>query len=308
METRFLADSELLGVFDEHIHTRPVEPQTARRHRYCLGVFLDFLHKRGRTGGLGSLRAADVVDFAIAYGADHNVDCRRHMHTTLRRFLPFAHRQQWIGQDLSAAVPKIRLYRLSGAPRPIDDGAVESLMLSLDRDTESGCRDAAIVQLLHIYGVRAIQVRRLCLTDIDWRHDTIHFPAAKNGLMISSPLLPEAGNAICDYLQRFRGTPGRLRELFLTATTPPRPLADSSISGCIRRRIQAAGIKLDAGVKAGTHAFRYACATRMLKAGCTIKVVADALGHRDLNSVQIYNKMDVTSLRTLALPWPGVTP
>ncbi len=308
METRQLSLGERLAAYTKHISSGTVEPQTVSRHVFCLGLFLDFIHRQKGAVGLGSLCATEVVDFCLAYGADHKVDCRRHLHTTLRRFLAFAHGQQWIGQDLSAAVPVIRLYRFSRAPRPISSAAIEALLRSLDRDSEIGCRDIAIVQLLRIYGVRGVQLRRLCLTDLDWREDTIHFPVAKNGAKISAPLLPEAGNAILDYLRRFRAGRGRYRELFLTATDPPRPLAESSLSASLRKCIQDAGIRLDAGVKAGTHAFRYACATRMLQAGCTVKVVADALGHRNLNSVQIYNKLDLNSLRAVALAWPEATP
>lgn len=308
MEIRLLSRRELLERYAKHIGARPVEPPTLRRHCFCLGLLLDFVYRQKGVEDLGSLHAAEVVDFCIAYGADHNVDSRRHLHTTLRRFLAFAHGQNLIGADLSAAVPSIRVYRLSAAPRPIGAAAVDALLRSLARDTENSCRDAAIIQLLHIYGVRAVQVRRLCLADIDWREDTIRFPVAKNGAAICAPLLPEAGNAILEYLQRFRVGRSGCRELFLTVTRPPRPLAGSTVSACIHRRIRDAGIRLDAGVKAGTHAFRYACATRMFKAGCTAKTVADALGHRTLDSVQTYNKLDVDSLRAVTLAWPEATP
>jgi integrase len=250
----------------------------------------------------------DVTDFCLAYGRNRNVDCRRHMHTTLRGFLRFAWRGGWLSRDLSAAVPGVRVYRLSGLPRPIGEEAVTALLQSLDRSRESGCRDAAIVQLLYIYGVRAVQVSRLCLGDIDWRQDVIRFPPAKGGRPISVPLLPEAGNAVAEYLRRFRRRHSGRREVFLSTVLPVRPLAAGTVCACISRRIQEAGIRLDPGVKAGSHAFRYACATRMLKAGFTAKVVADTLGHRDLNSVQIYNKLDTEALRAIALPWPGGVP
>ncbi len=39
-------------------------------------------------------------------------------------------------------------------------------------------------QLLRIYGVRAVQLRRIRLSDIDWYNNSIDFPAAKNGLPV----------------------------------------------------------------------------------------------------------------------------
>ncbi len=77
------------------------------------------------------------------------------------------------------------------------------------------------------------------------------------------------------------------------------------VKTAVCRRLDCAGIALGQGVKKGTHCFRYACATRMLKARSSLKTVADALGHRKLDSVQFYNKLDVDALREIALPWPG---
>lgn len=222
----------------------------------------------------------------------------------LRRFLRFAYQQQLIPKDLTAAVPSIRIYRFSRAPRPISEQAIEELLDSINCGDEAGCRDFAIIQLLHIYGVRAVQLRNLTVADIDWNTDSIGFPAAKGGHAVTVPMLPEAGNALSDYITGFRNSHSGHRELFLTAIPPCKPLAASTISCCIRRRIQIAGINLETGVKPGSHAFRYACATRMLEADYSLKVLADTLGHRQFDSAQIYNKLDIRALRSLALPWP----
>jgi site-specific recombinase XerC len=36
-----------------------------------------------------------------------------------------------------------------------------------------------------------------------------------------------------------------------------------------------------------------------------MKTVADVLGHSDLETTAIYAKLDVATLATVALPWPG---
>jgi site-specific recombinase XerD len=296
--------ADLLAAYAQHVRARHVQPEWVKRHQFYLEIFLDYLESHGGFQRLCSFNAADVADFTITYARTHGIDSRRHLHTTLRGFLRFAHQQRWLAQDLTAAVPSIKTYRLSRAPRPISESAIEALLAAIDCASEAGCRDFAIIQLLRIYGIRAVQLRRLTLADIHWHADTIRFPVAKGGQPISVPLLPEAGNALADYLRRFRHSHRGCQELFLTATAPPRPLAAATISGCIHRRIKTAGIRLDPGVTSGAHAFRYACATRMLKANCSLKVIADALGHRHFDSVQIYNKLDTDALRSLALPWP----
>ena len=54
----------------------------------------------------------------------------------------------------------------------------------------------------------------------------------------------------------------------------------------------------------GSQALRHAWATRMLSAGRPLKVIADLLGHRQINTTSIYAKVDLGQLRQMALPWP----
>ena len=306
MKTPLAIRADILSAYEQHVQARYVQPKTIERHIFCLKIFLDDLEADGKRNQFQSLSPTDIIEFTTKYAQKRGVDCRRHMHTMLRCFLNFAWQHQWINHDLSAAVPSIKIYRLSRAPQPIKEHTIKEILRSIDRTQEAGCRDFTIIQLLHIYGVRAIQLHDLTVADIDWENDAIRFPAAKFGHPITSPLLPEAGNAILDYLSNFRCYYPNQKQLFLTAVAPYKPLTAASICGAIRRRILNAKVTLDPGVKYGTHAFRYACATRMLKDNCSLKVLADALGHRHFDSVQIYNKLDTEALRSIALPWPEV--
>jgi site-specific recombinase XerC len=51
---------------------------------------------------------------------------------------------------------------------------------------------------------------------------------------------------------------------------------------------------------------RHAFATRMLRQGHPLKVIADLLGHRALASVAIYAKVDLPHLAQVAADWPEV--
>jgi integrase/recombinase XerD len=43
----------------------------------------------------------------------------------------------------------------------------------------------------------------------------------------------------------------------------------------------------------------------MLRARCSLEEIAQVLRHRQLESTALYARVDVVSLRALALPWPG---
>lgn len=63
-----------------------------------------------------------------------------------------------------------------------------------------------------------------------------------------------------------------------------------------------------AGVQAptsGAHQFRHALATQMLRRGASLREIGDGLRHRRIQTTTIYAKVDLDTLRTLALPWPG---
>ena len=61
---------------------------------------------------------------------------------------------------------------------------------------------------------------------------------------------------------------------------------------------------LDPSVK-GTHLLRHSLATQMLKDGASLAEIGQILRHRQQQTTTIYVKVDLASLRTLALPWPG---
>jgi site-specific recombinase XerD len=58
----------------------------------------------------------------------------------------------------------------------------------------------------------------------------------------------------------------------------------------------------------GTHVLRHTAATRMLRAGVSMKEIADVLGHRSIDTTTIYTKVDLDALAAVALPWIEVQP
>lgn len=88
--------------------------------------------------------------------------------TALRSFLHYARYLGQIGCDLAAAVPTVANWSMPSIPRAIPEDAVRQLLASINRRTATGCRDYAILLLLARLGLRAVEVVRLQLEDIDW--------------------------------------------------------------------------------------------------------------------------------------------
>jgi integrase/recombinase XerD len=251
-----------------------------------------------------TLNEATLTAFLIDYAARYGQGSRQNMHSAARGFLRFAYEEQFMPRDLSALVPTVRRRAMAELPKALPDACIGALENSIDRSCPAGRRDAAIVCLLSTYGVRGVQIRRLCLEHIDWQNGRIHFPPAKRGRPIEQHLTDKAGNRMADYISNGRSQ-SPLSEVFLMLTTAA-PLTGSSLSSMIRRRLQRAQVPVPEGVSLGTHGLRHAFAVRMT-GQVPFKDVVDMLGHRDPSSTLIYAKADVGTLQQAALPWPGVS-
>jgi integrase/recombinase XerD len=71
----------------------------------------------------------------------------------------------------------------------------------------------------------------------------------------------------------------------------------------VSRRLAAVGV-VSTG-KHGTHALRHAQAVSLLRAGVSLKVIGDVLGHRSERSTAVYLKLATEDLRSVALDLPA---
>ncbi len=110
------------------------------------------------------------------------------------------------------------------------------------------------------------------------------------------------GQALARYLRDARPACAT-RQVFVRLRAPRRGFADGQAVGTIvSRALAKAG--LDPVLK-GAHLLRHSLATRLLRNGASLTEIGELLRHRDLNTTQIYAKVDHCALRALAPPWPG---
>ncbi len=255
--------------------------------------------KKGR-GGVNTLKrlgVVDVEDFFIDYAKAHAQATTRIMQASMRLFLRFAASRKWVRDDLADAVPSMREYRLSSVPRGLSDEGVRALVAP---SAERSARDHAIVLLLVLYGVRRSQVCELRLEDIDWRRRTIYFGPHKRGKPVLHELVPAVAVALSEYLQHERPSENT-QAVFLRQIRPYLPLSPNAVSSAVRKQLRRLGLEC---TPCGPHSLRHAFATRLLHDGQPLKVIADLLGHRSLEAVAIYAKVDHPRLLQVAGEWP----
>jgi len=92
--------------------------------------------------------------------------------------------------------------------------------------------------------------------------------------------------------------------LFLRTRAPRVGFTSSStITKIAKTALERAGIRGFA--HHGAHLFRHSLATELLRSGATLSEIGQLLRHRSHDATRIYAKVDIDTLRTLSLPWPG---
>jgi integrase/recombinase XerD len=273
--------------------------------RLAVRRFRQFLCRRLTPSQLRQLSAKRIHDYIIRHSSGLTRASRKHLTSSLRSFLRFAHVRGYLPRDLVDAVPVLATWRLAHLPRGLSWEQVQLLLKAPDRRTAVGRRDYAMLLLVATYGVRIGQVTALTRHDIHWHEQTIAFAPSKGGKPLKFPLEKSVAQALLAYLRRDRG-PAPFDEVFLTIRGARRPLGvNNHLGAALKTYYRRAGIRASV---IGTHAIRHAVATRLLEKGASIKTIADLLGHRDIGTTYIYTKVDLTQLRTLAGQWPEVRP
>ena len=182
---------------------------------------------------------------------------------------------------------------------------VERVIAACDPASPVGRRDRAILLLLARMGLRAGDIVQLRLADIDWKAASISV-SGKSRHQVRLPLTQEIGQAIVDYLQA--GRPHAVTDaLFLRSDAPFRAFANhSAVSMIAKQAMCRAGVTCPS--RGAAHVLRHSAATAMLRQGASLQDIAVVLRHRSIETTQIYAKVDVTTLRTIAQPWPEVQP
>jgi integrase len=189
-----------------------------------------------------------------------------------------------------------RIYRDETLPLGPIWSDVRLLLQELDTDHPRDVRDYAIVSLLAVYGMRAGEVTKLRLSDLDWKRDQLLVPRVKRRAPQRYPLVAAVGNRLTRYIQEVRPRCPR-PEVFLGLRAPHRPLTQGALYAFIGPRLRRLGVTL---AHWGPHTLRHACARQMLVGGLTLKEIGDHLGHRSAASTQVYAKVDLSGLREVA--------
>lgn len=253
----------------------------------------------GGSLALKRLTAGEVTEFVLAECSpeSRSVGSAKFVVCGLRSLLRYLYVVGLIDTELAAAVPTVANRRQVGVPAVLGPGEVARLLAGCDRSTAVGLRDYAVLCLLARLGLRAGEVARLRLADIDWRAGEI-VVRGKGPRTERLPLPSDVGEAVARWLKG--GRPRCDLPVVITRVRAPHgSLTPSGVSNIVASACRRARLPI-----VHAHRLRHTAATRMLQAGASLSEVGQVLGHTSVSTTAIYGKVDYDRLVTLAQPWP----
>lgn len=275
---------------------RGLRETTIYKYVHCLNGFGNYLRRLG-VQSLTELSPALLASFVVDTAPKLARTGKRDLCGMIRVFLRFCHRQRVIADDLSGAVEMPQVFRLADVPRSITWDEVRRMLEAVDRRTTRGRRDYAILLLLVTYGLRAHEVAKLTLDDIDWKRERLQIPERKAGHWTAYPLANVVAEALIAYLRSGRPQTED-RHVFFRVLAPRTPISNGAVSATVALYLRKAGVQVH---RAGAHTLRHTCVQRLIDAEFPLKTIGDYVGHRSPQSTEIYSKVAIAALREVAM-------
>lgn len=286
---------EWTAPFAEHLAARHLAADTVRGHLRSLDRFAEFLGEDDpREATLQDLLdwQARLAKTKLAPGT------RIGKVRQVKAFYRWLHRTGRALTDPGKNLPVLRKPRT--LPKHVPSAAqVVKLLRVPNTGTPTGIRDRAILELLYSSGLRAGELCKLTVYDLDAEARTLRVIQGKGRKDRVVPV----GRAALDWCRRYlrevrpaflpRRRPGHGERLFLTMFG--NPMQSAYLYRIVKRCAKVAGL---AGGTT-THSLRHACATEMLKGGASVRHIQEMLGHADITTTQVYTHLAKADLQAV---------
>ena len=311
-----LGSADLRGVLEEFLIERAADrecaPQTIRAYRLAVGLLARYLAEAGESLELPAIGPAQLRGFRLYLQRPTRWDgcgqrgrplsdaTRANYDRHLRTFFRWAARVGHRDDDPLADLPKPRQRRKP--MRFLTEAELQALWASFPPKTRQGQRDRTLFLLLVDIGVRASEVIRIRLADVNLATGTVEI-RGKGGPVRLVGMSPTTLQQIGVYVRRWR-QPVDQPELLLHAVQR-HPLSYWGLKEIFRRWRREAGLT----EPFSAHSFRRTNATRSIQAGADGLVVAAQLGHCTLTMTKLYLQeagLDLGQLRNEHSPLKGL--
>ena len=302
--TVYSISAEYENLIDRFIATNKYKQNTCDDVRWVVRRYLYYLEQKGHST-LEDVSIEEVRNFILETASNVKASSLHNILLYLKYFHIFLKEVNVPAPDCIELF-SYKVYREMPIQSAVTDEELHRILAVIDRNTVTGKRDYAIIHTAASTGLRASDIIRLRLTDIDWRKGEIHVMQKKTGRSITLPLVNDTALALQDYILNGRPS-SKDSEIFLRVAPPFYAIADASSIGDMFKRYQRrAGITRQALDGKGFHGLRRRLAKKLLISGTPPTSIAQILGHDDVSSVRQYLCLNTSNLKECALDFTGI--
>jgi integrase/recombinase XerD len=154
-------------------------------------------------------------------------------------------------------------------------------------------KERAVLSLFYGCGLRRTEAERLNLKDLYFRSNLLYVRAGKGDKRRVVPLSEKVKEDLKNYAF-YERKPNRDQEAFIINATGTRTTGNT-----FNRLLKRLLVRTDIDKQISLHSLRHSIATHLLEGGLSVEYVRDFLGHKHLESTQIYTRVNNSQLYEL---------
>ena len=267
-----------------------------------LGLFTQFLHLEGFTGGPSAVDLATLQRF-VKYLAELGMSAasQARIISGLRAFFFYALQERIVTNDPSELLEAPKLKR--ALPDVLTLEEIDTMLGAIDLSKPEGTRNKALIETLYSCGLRVSEAVNLKLSNL---YPDVGFVRVI-GKGDKERLVP-IGNDALKYIRIYSDTirnhlpikPGEEDIVFLNRR------GGRMSRVMVFLIIQELAKKAKITKHISPHSFRHSFATHLVEGGADLRAVQEMLGHESITTTEIYTHLDRDYLReTLVRFHPG---
>jgi site-specific recombinase XerD len=296
-----MPDSRLIGswirrfLLEHLVDERNLSLNTQKSYRDTLIQLLPFLSKQTRKP-MDRLAVSDLTVKRIKLFLRHveldrgcGASTRNQRLSAIRAFARFVAEHapehlEWQGQVRTIPIKKA----MEPTVTSLDRHEMKALLATPVRSTAQGARDYAVLLFLFNSGARVSEAVNLAIADIDWHGRSVRVLGKGNRVRMC-PLWSETVEVLRS------STSGRQPSERVFLNRYGEPYTRSGIHALVKRYAARARRETLSLTKktVGPHVIRHSSASNLLRAGVDINTIRGWLGHKSLDTTNIYAEIDM---------------
>ena len=287
---------KLLRLFEDEVTVR-FASKTSRGYTRTARVFIAWLQEQGIA--LLDVRPSDIQAYQSHLyasrkkdGAPYSISDQIQKLGAVKTLFRFLWKRGYVLTDPAASVEYPR--QPQRLPRGILSKAdTKKLIEAVADDSPLGLRDRAVLELFYGTGIRAGELAKLKVEDVDTEDRILRVIMGKGAKDRNVPLTHAAAEAVEVYLEHARS--------HIKGASKAPWLFLAQRGGCLYASlmndiVQKAATRAKLSKHVTCHALRHTTATHLLKGGADIRHIQMLLGHSSLQSTERYTHVEVSDL------------